>query len=233
MKPKESGSGITALEEIGSGIVLDKYPPDIVKWMRTNAEPKLALKLMKVSKRFQHKNGFPFMVVKNVFNIRESWVYSTLDGKEYITQQIQDIPKKLWMSHELTLRHGHDLISTILCQTAAFSIQSLQLYGQKITIEEFRKFTHGGIVKSCILVDTTITDKNGEPVYLETLFECLPNASKIKLSRFIQFQSLKSLDAKMARKLLTLSLLVSPENSKELQKLVTFMEVFFITKLFK
>uniref|UniRef100_A0AC34GTT1 Uncharacterized protein n=1 Tax=Panagrolaimus sp. ES5 TaxID=591445 RepID=A0AC34GTT1_9BILA len=169
------------MEEVGLGIVLDKYPPDIVKWMRTNAEPKLALKLMKVSKRFQHKNGFPFLVVKSLFNIGDLWDYSTLDGKYHDAQHIQDIPKKFWITRKLNLRAGHDVASAILHKTAAFSIRNLQLFGQKITFEGFKKITNGGNVKICILVDTTITDKNGEPVYLENLFECLPKACEIKL----------------------------------------------------
>uniref|UniRef100_A0AC34F4L0 Uncharacterized protein n=1 Tax=Panagrolaimus sp. ES5 TaxID=591445 RepID=A0AC34F4L0_9BILA len=170
-----------SVSTIPSTPVPQDFPPDVYKWMKNNAEPKKALKLMKVCKYFQHKNGFPYLVVKNVTSCGNIWIYQTLDGQKHDFQRIEDIPKKFWITEELELVIGQNVASILLLKTVVCNIRKLKLDNQIITLNEFKLLTDGGNVEICDMMLSTITDNNGEIVPLEDICECLPNASKIVL----------------------------------------------------
>uniref|UniRef100_A0A914XWX1 Uncharacterized protein n=1 Tax=Panagrolaimus superbus TaxID=310955 RepID=A0A914XWX1_9BILA len=136
----------------------------------------MALKLMIVCKYFQHKNGFPYLVVKSVKSCGNIWIYQTLDGHRYSNQKIEDNSKKFWIIDEVELVFSENVASTLLLKTVVCNIRKLKLDNQIITFDQFKLLTDGGNVEICDLMETVITDNNGECVPLEDIFECLPNA---------------------------------------------------------
>uniref|UniRef100_A0AC34F4V3 Uncharacterized protein n=1 Tax=Panagrolaimus sp. ES5 TaxID=591445 RepID=A0AC34F4V3_9BILA len=160
------------------------FPRDVYKWMKTNAEPKMAIKLMKISKYFQHKNAFPYLVVKNVStNVLNKdlyfWTCRTLNNKVY---KIKQNEKKLWIAGDFfCTAYPSNATSDFLLKTVVCDLQKLTIKNQKITMNEFKKLTDGGNVEEFCMDQTLITDSNGKIVSLEDICACLPKARKIDM----------------------------------------------------
>uniref|UniRef100_A0A914PK14 Uncharacterized protein n=1 Tax=Panagrolaimus davidi TaxID=227884 RepID=A0A914PK14_9BILA len=139
----------------------------------------MALKLMAVCKFFQHKNGFPYFVVKNVESCGNIWIFITLDGKRIACEKIEDISRKLWITGKVDLVINQNVATTMLHKTVVCNIQILQLDNQRITLDEFKQLTDGGKVEMCDIMQTIITNENGKIVSLEDICECIPNVKKL------------------------------------------------------
>uniref|UniRef100_A0A914QM28 Uncharacterized protein n=1 Tax=Panagrolaimus davidi TaxID=227884 RepID=A0A914QM28_9BILA len=201
------------------------FPSDVFKWMKLNANPKMALKLMKVCKYFQHSNGFPFLVVKCILQNGSTWILETLDKKEILAESLETISDKLWVVGRVTIYPGQKAVANLLLKTVVINIEELMLYAQNITMDEFKALTDGGTIERCYFKQSTITFENDEIVPLEDILECLPNA------RFIDFgnkapsiNSLETAEAKISSKLENLTLLVDSKNFV-VETLLSYMKV--------
>uniref|UniRef100_A0A914QIL5 Uncharacterized protein n=1 Tax=Panagrolaimus davidi TaxID=227884 RepID=A0A914QIL5_9BILA len=157
------------------------FPSDVFKWMKLNASPKMALKLMKVCKYFQHENGFPFLVVKDILQHDSTWILETLDKKEILAESLETISDKLWIVGRVTIYPGPKAVANLLLKSVVLNIETLSLCGQNVTMDEFKALTDGGMIKEFEITQSTITSENGEIVPLEDICECLPNARIIDL----------------------------------------------------
>uniref|UniRef100_A0AC34F4L7 Uncharacterized protein n=1 Tax=Panagrolaimus sp. ES5 TaxID=591445 RepID=A0AC34F4L7_9BILA len=205
---------------------LQKFPPDVHKWMKQNAKPKMAVKLMKVCKYFKHKNGFPFLVVKRVTNkIRDLWTSRTLNNE---VCNIEDIEKKLWITGRIRCTTWRsNAISNLLAKTVVCDLRKLILKNQNITLNEFKKLTEGGNVVICNMQQTLITDKNDEIVSLEDICECLPNVRKIHFgAKLAKIVSLEAVESKMSQKMedFTLSILFGSDEDFDLQRFLEYIK---------
>uniref|UniRef100_A0AC35FZR5 Uncharacterized protein n=1 Tax=Panagrolaimus sp. PS1159 TaxID=55785 RepID=A0AC35FZR5_9BILA len=200
------------------------FPSDVFKWMKLKASPKMALKLMKVCKYFQHSNGFPFMVVKDILKRGPTWILVTLDNKRITAESLEAISDKLWIVGKAEIYRSRKAIANLLLNTVVLNIQTLTLCGQNITINEFKLLTDGGTIERCYMSKSTITFENDEIVPLEDILECFPNARMIDFrNKAPSFNSLEAAEAKISSKLEKLTLFVDSKNF-DVETLVAYMK---------
>uniref|UniRef100_A0A914P7A5 Uncharacterized protein n=1 Tax=Panagrolaimus davidi TaxID=227884 RepID=A0A914P7A5_9BILA len=189
------------------------FPSDIFKWMKLNASPKMALKLMKVCKYFQHENGFPFLVVKDIVHVGPTWSLVALDNKEITAESLETISDKLWIVGDVTIYAGPKAVANLLLKSVVLNIEELFLYDQNITMDEFMALNDGETVEICYLKQSTITSENDEIVSLEDILECLPNARFIDFgNKALSIKSLEAAETKISSKLERLTLSVDSKN---------------------
>ena len=74
------------------------FPTDVLKWMKNNAKPGMALKLMQICKYFQHKE-FPYFVIKNIFVDPNFCKYTTLNDQKFDSENLDiTTTKKFWIT---------------------------------------------------------------------------------------------------------------------------------------
>uniref|UniRef100_A0A914Q9Z7 Uncharacterized protein n=1 Tax=Panagrolaimus davidi TaxID=227884 RepID=A0A914Q9Z7_9BILA len=167
------------------------FPSDVLKWMKKNAKPKAALKLMQICKYFQHQE-FPFFVVKELI-LGNRWRYRTLPGyplkpKNYVTGKFCDQPFDVWVAESLSLAMSSwskvlydDCWGQMLPKLAVHDVKCLSFDHVSITFREFKVLNDGGKVSSLNLKSAFIRDESHEIVPLENLFECLPNLKDLEM----------------------------------------------------
>uniref|UniRef100_A0AC35F6C9 Uncharacterized protein n=1 Tax=Panagrolaimus sp. PS1159 TaxID=55785 RepID=A0AC35F6C9_9BILA len=69
----------------------------------------------------------------------------------------------------------------MLQKTVVCNIRQLNLNNQRITLDEFKQLTDGGKVEMCDIMQTIITNENGEIVSLDDICECIPNVKKLDM----------------------------------------------------
>uniref|UniRef100_A0AC34F6N0 Uncharacterized protein n=1 Tax=Panagrolaimus sp. ES5 TaxID=591445 RepID=A0AC34F6N0_9BILA len=157
------------------------FPSDVLKWMKINAKPKMALKLMQCHKYFQHPE-FPYSIIEDVeyyFDGYEQY-FSALDA-EYLNddelfESIKNITKNLWITHGISLIEvPTSIISCLIPKIAVCDISKLDLVNQQLSINEFKFLTASGRIKVLDFYNTSVKNENGEPVFVDEYFEFLPN----------------------------------------------------------
>uniref|UniRef100_A0A914PZY1 Uncharacterized protein n=1 Tax=Panagrolaimus davidi TaxID=227884 RepID=A0A914PZY1_9BILA len=143
------------------------FPSDVFKWMKLNANPKMALKLMKVCKYFQHSNGFPFLVVKDILLRGSTLILVTLDNKEITAESLEAISDKLWIVGSVTIYAAPKGVANLLLKSVVLNSETLSLCGQNMTMDEFKALTDGETVVICYLKQSTITFENGDKILQE------------------------------------------------------------------
>uniref|UniRef100_A0A914QYM6 Uncharacterized protein n=1 Tax=Panagrolaimus davidi TaxID=227884 RepID=A0A914QYM6_9BILA len=223
----EANEQINAAFNFQSVILLPKaFPSKVLKWMKQNAKPKMALKLMKVCKYFYYEDGFQYLVVKRLAYGDNKLAYSTLDDKRHEIDTLDSLPKKLWIVGWMAILSVQcTAASTLLLKTAICNIRKLQLTNQHITLYEFMLLTDGGTIESCGIIKTVIKNDKDEIVPLEDICECLPNAQRIDIGyEAPSIHSLKAAETKISSKLKQLELWISPVNNLGLLSLLSYMK---------
>uniref|UniRef100_A0AC34GYR4 DUF38 domain-containing protein n=1 Tax=Panagrolaimus sp. ES5 TaxID=591445 RepID=A0AC34GYR4_9BILA len=133
---------------------------------------------MKCHKYFQHKK-FPFFAVKDVEydNFMKLWVVTPLD--DHFPEGFVKIEKLqiLWITESLKMAKLP--VSRIISKTAVFDMKDLWLLEQNLLFDEFKLLTASGNVKFLRLDETKIKYENGDSVFIDELFEFLPNIEHI------------------------------------------------------
>uniref|UniRef100_A0AC34GGR2 Uncharacterized protein n=1 Tax=Panagrolaimus sp. ES5 TaxID=591445 RepID=A0AC34GGR2_9BILA len=122
-----------------------EHPVDVLKWMKKNANPKMAFKLMKCCKFFQIPE-FPYFVVKEVCYDKKKWTFITLDNEKHVFESIENITKKLWITKYLFFK-SKNLTSHLISKIGVCNVEMLSLINQVITYDEFQILTASGTVK--------------------------------------------------------------------------------------
>uniref|UniRef100_A0AC35F1F2 Uncharacterized protein n=1 Tax=Panagrolaimus sp. PS1159 TaxID=55785 RepID=A0AC35F1F2_9BILA len=149
------------------------FPSDVLKWMKANANPKMTLKLMKISKYFE------CFVVKKLEYEDNSWSLITPDGQQLEGMDVmENITEKIWITDELVILSFTDIPNFIPCiipKIAVCDIKHLDIYNQKLSFDEFKFFTASGNIEDLKIENTNIILKNGDPIFIDSIFECIPN----------------------------------------------------------
>uniref|UniRef100_A0A914R256 Uncharacterized protein n=1 Tax=Panagrolaimus davidi TaxID=227884 RepID=A0A914R256_9BILA len=161
------------------------FPSDVLKLMKANAKPLMALKLMQVCKYFQHKN-FPFQLIKGLSKKEGgSWNYSTTENAFCAASTIDNIHHKkfLFITQYLYLYQRIDPFSSFLSKVAIYQAKSLHFDFQNITFNEFKILTAAGTIETAKIRNTKITDENDKNklAAFEKILECLPKVKELHL----------------------------------------------------
>uniref|UniRef100_A0AC34G0Q4 Uncharacterized protein n=1 Tax=Panagrolaimus sp. ES5 TaxID=591445 RepID=A0AC34G0Q4_9BILA len=132
------------------------FPSDILKWMKKDAKPKMALKLMKCHKYFQHQQ-FPYFVVKSI---------ACYDGQDILEVRSFYYRKYYYKGLEVC------------------DIKRLTLRDQELLIDEFKFLASSGTVESLVFYATTIKKENGDIIFFDQLLEFLPNVENIRVFNY-------------------------------------------------
>jgi|UniRef100_A0AC35FHT3 hypothetical protein len=157
------------------------FPIDVLKYMKANATPTMALKLMFYSKYFLHQ-VFPYTVVKLVRPfLGELYYYQTLNGEFHEWISSAGIPSNLWItsSIETQTKSIQNAVSYLLSKTVVCDINKLELFNQTITVKEFKFLGH--VLKDFDMRLSRILKENDETLTLEDIFECLPHIEKMRI----------------------------------------------------
>uniref|UniRef100_A0AC34G6S8 Uncharacterized protein n=1 Tax=Panagrolaimus sp. ES5 TaxID=591445 RepID=A0AC34G6S8_9BILA len=153
----------------------------IYDWIKLNANPKMALKLMKCHSFFLH-NEFPFLVVKSLtfYGLGgEDWRYDTLTDEAHngsTIDSIKDLPKKFWITESFVINpEAHNFLSSLISKMAVCDVKRLSLGNQEITFNEFQIFVSSGNVESLQLCNTIISHNNGIHLTVNEILSCVPN----------------------------------------------------------
>uniref|UniRef100_A0AC34G1X3 Uncharacterized protein n=1 Tax=Panagrolaimus sp. ES5 TaxID=591445 RepID=A0AC34G1X3_9BILA len=156
------------------------FPTDVFKWIKENAEGKMALKSMKCHKYFQHPD-FPYSIILNIaYNDREDkWDVMTLDGKKLVYYGLESIEtaftKKLWLIGSLALLESPNLVTRFITKIAVCDIKYLTLADQQFSFNDFLFLTSANLITHISLYNTVINDDNGDPIFIDSILKCLPN----------------------------------------------------------
>uniref|UniRef100_A0AC35FPE6 Uncharacterized protein n=1 Tax=Panagrolaimus sp. PS1159 TaxID=55785 RepID=A0AC35FPE6_9BILA len=150
-----------------------------------NANPKVLVKLMQVSKYFWFKE-FPFFVVKDIRYENDKWQYRGIKRsmqckmcfKTFNDIDLENINKKLWIIESFVIEEHFSpfndlkLVSSIVPKLAACDITHLCMIGQQISLQEF-KLLNAGKIKDFHLNESMITDSNGDILSVENILSFL------------------------------------------------------------
>uniref|UniRef100_A0AC34GZ39 DUF38 domain-containing protein n=1 Tax=Panagrolaimus sp. ES5 TaxID=591445 RepID=A0AC34GZ39_9BILA len=160
------------------------FPSDVLKWMKKDAKGKILYKLMKSNKYFQHSE-FPFFAVKFVEYDAwwdNKWIIYTLDGHRL--EGLGDTEEVLWITETLRLTELPNLVSRIISATAVFDLKELLFEHQELMFDEFKILTASGNIKCLSFQGTNVKHENGDPVFIDELFEFLSNVQDIWIANF-------------------------------------------------
>uniref|UniRef100_A0A914QZ48 Uncharacterized protein n=1 Tax=Panagrolaimus davidi TaxID=227884 RepID=A0A914QZ48_9BILA len=138
----------------------------MLDYLKKNANPKVLLKLMQVSKYFLFKE-FPFIVVKDLKHEDDKW---NID--------LENITKKLWITESFVIEENFSpfndimLVSSIVPKIAACDITDLWMIGQQISLQEF-KLLNADKIKDFHFRESMITDSNGDILSVENILSFL------------------------------------------------------------
>lgn len=153
------------------------FPSDVLKWMKSNANPKMALKLMQICKFFQH-HQFPYFVVKVLETETNGSTYISYTGTTFQKIYFDTLTKKLWITEGLWL-WGNNPISSLLSKIAVYDFNHLSLCNQIISFKEFKFLNAGGKVIELYLSNIIVKDENDEKIPLEDIIEVIPNINEL------------------------------------------------------
>uniref|UniRef100_A0AC35EX24 DUF38 domain-containing protein n=1 Tax=Panagrolaimus sp. PS1159 TaxID=55785 RepID=A0AC35EX24_9BILA len=152
----------------------------ILDYLKRNANPRVLLKLMRVSKYFWIKE-FPFTVIKDLKYENSKWKYRPLewpkshffDTRKFQPFDFDNIAKKLWITESLYLNNKEG--TNIASKVAVCDIVKLDLLRQKISLEEFKLF-NAHKIKNAFFCNIIIEDSNNEILSVESILNHLPKA---------------------------------------------------------
>uniref|UniRef100_A0AC35F6R6 Uncharacterized protein n=1 Tax=Panagrolaimus sp. PS1159 TaxID=55785 RepID=A0AC35F6R6_9BILA len=153
-------------------------PEPILYYLKKNSNPKLLLKLMQISKYFCFKE-FPYMVVKDLQNVRKKWVYST--PKYNFQSEVLDlsnVKKPLWITKGIICyTKDVSLVSSFLSKVIVCDITNLRLADQIITFNEFKLLISSGNVKNFDFFYSHVEYENGEIVPIDEIMKLISNVT--------------------------------------------------------
>uniref|UniRef100_A0AC34FY17 Uncharacterized protein n=1 Tax=Panagrolaimus sp. ES5 TaxID=591445 RepID=A0AC34FY17_9BILA len=152
----------------------------IYDWIKYNANPKMALKLMKCHSFFRHQEC-PFLVVKSLTFTGmgiNNWHYDDLANELHSSitmDNIEGMPKKFWITESFWINpKAPNFLSNFLPKIAACDAKKLSISDQNISYDEFQIFVSSGNAESLQLINTTISYVNGVPLSVDKILECAP-----------------------------------------------------------
>uniref|UniRef100_A0A914QNL2 DUF38 domain-containing protein n=1 Tax=Panagrolaimus davidi TaxID=227884 RepID=A0A914QNL2_9BILA len=166
---------------------IDIFPTDVLKWIKANAKPLMAFKLMQVCKYFKHRE-FPFLVLKGLSKAADgSWNYSLFGQNKTVYTDTLDIfaDKSLWITNGIFLYEKVDPFSSILSKIAVFKGNNLYLRNQSLTIDELKVLASSTSFEFVNIYNTTITDKTNEPIALESLLQILTDVTFLSFDQIL------------------------------------------------
>uniref|UniRef100_A0AC35GWG7 Uncharacterized protein n=1 Tax=Panagrolaimus sp. PS1159 TaxID=55785 RepID=A0AC35GWG7_9BILA len=151
------------------------FPTDVLKYIKKNATPRQALKIMKACKYFCYQK-FPFYSVKYVNGNRSRWILHSFPEKnlQYF-DKIENVPPNLWITEWLEIFNETEAISDLFPKIAYCECSSLILKNQILTFDDYVMLTIAGKVDYLYFYNTRIKFDNGELVPFERLIETLKN----------------------------------------------------------
>uniref|UniRef100_A0A914Q3V5 DUF38 domain-containing protein n=1 Tax=Panagrolaimus davidi TaxID=227884 RepID=A0A914Q3V5_9BILA len=157
------------------------FRESFLNYLKKNANPRLLLKLMQVSKYFWFKE-FPFFVVKDIRYENDQWQYRGLKrplqcemcSNLFHPIDIEKITKKLWIVESFPIRPDYNLFSTLVSKIAVCNITELVLYDD-LSLSEL-KLLNVNEIKDAFFGGAIITQSNGDIVSVETILQLFPKA---------------------------------------------------------
>uniref|UniRef100_A0A914PG19 Uncharacterized protein n=1 Tax=Panagrolaimus davidi TaxID=227884 RepID=A0A914PG19_9BILA len=131
------------------------FPSDILKWMKINATPLMALKLMQVCKYFQHKK-FPYRVIKGIsrewdlVDVDEAIEYYTVfEAEESFDINTLDIfdDCSVWITNSVDFYCRINPFSSFLSKIAVCEAKGVDFQYQTLTLEEFKILSSSGTLQ--------------------------------------------------------------------------------------
>uniref|UniRef100_A0AC35GRT2 Uncharacterized protein n=1 Tax=Panagrolaimus sp. PS1159 TaxID=55785 RepID=A0AC35GRT2_9BILA len=153
-------------------------PEPIYYYLKKNANPKLLLKLMQISKYFCFKE-FPYMVVKDLKYERTKWIYCKPKYNfDYEVLDLSNLKKPLWITKGINCyTEDVSLVSSLLSKVIACDITNLRLEDQIITLNEFKFLISSGNVKTFTFCYSHVEYENGEIVPIDKIMKLIPNVT--------------------------------------------------------
>uniref|UniRef100_A0A914PWR5 DUF38 domain-containing protein n=1 Tax=Panagrolaimus davidi TaxID=227884 RepID=A0A914PWR5_9BILA len=168
------------LNPIIKKLIIPSYPPssdfpsDVLKYMKANAKPKQAVKLMKRSKYFlQGKCQYTFL-----------GQFLTLHPdclENYEEYKLDELPNNLGFSDEICVEDG-SLLPQLMSKTVACELEHLIIKAQQISFEGFKFLISSGKVKRLKLYNSSVINENDEIVPYEDLFDLIPSLRNLELN---------------------------------------------------
>uniref|UniRef100_A0AC35GXL9 Uncharacterized protein n=1 Tax=Panagrolaimus sp. PS1159 TaxID=55785 RepID=A0AC35GXL9_9BILA len=156
-----------------------------LNYLKRNANPRVLLKLMQVSKYFWLKE-FPFTVIKDLKYKKNKWKFRPLqwpkphffDTRKFQPFDFDNNSKQLWITESLSLDNEKDttFASSIISRVAVCDATTLDIENQRINENELKLF-NGDKVEEVFFLGTMITDFNGEILPVENVLQLLPSVS--------------------------------------------------------
>uniref|UniRef100_A0A914PJM6 F-box domain-containing protein n=1 Tax=Panagrolaimus davidi TaxID=227884 RepID=A0A914PJM6_9BILA len=160
---------------------LQRYPTDIFKWIKKNANPRMLIKLMQVCKYFCYQK-FPYLVTYSFDGFEEDiFNYSIKSG--YINKRMKyPCNKSLWITRVLTLKTFPSILpkfieSMIICDATYIHLERIH-----VSFSDFKILTASRSVEILHCYgNTMICDDSGNIASLENILECLPKLERLVL----------------------------------------------------
>uniref|UniRef100_A0A914Q2E7 Uncharacterized protein n=1 Tax=Panagrolaimus davidi TaxID=227884 RepID=A0A914Q2E7_9BILA len=179
MAPLNLASNHCNMEFISSALT---FPFDVLKWMKLNAKPKTALKLMQICKYFKHKK-FQYFAIRNIgaFYSQAYLKYSLLKGDNCLWKCLEEFPDNLWIvnSIHVGMMPQKSFISDLIKKIAFCEIKKLVLTHRNLSFDEYQFLTP--CVTFLNLTNTCVVNKNGELAPLELILCSLKNVEEMFL----------------------------------------------------
>uniref|UniRef100_A0A914P6G2 Uncharacterized protein n=1 Tax=Panagrolaimus davidi TaxID=227884 RepID=A0A914P6G2_9BILA len=161
------------------------FRESILNYLKKNANPKVLLKLMQVSKYFWFKE-FPFIVIKDLKYKKNKWKFRPLqwpkphffDTRKFQPFDFDNNSKQLWITESLSLDNEENttVASLLISRVAVCDATALDFDNQRICESELKLF-NGDKVEEVFFWGTMITDSNGEILPVEDVLQLLPTVS--------------------------------------------------------
>jgi hypothetical protein len=165
-----------------SALTKSQLPPSLLSYLKTNASPKLLLKLMQTSKFFRFTE-FPYKVISDLKFDGRLWTYRPLGlDKPYQNFEENDVgDKKLWITTRIYFSCGYpNFVHELISEIAACDVQYLTLQNQVISLDDFNILTSFGKIQSLGLLQSVVKYEDGRIVPIEEIL----TACKDHLLRF-------------------------------------------------
>uniref|UniRef100_A0A914PC13 F-box domain-containing protein n=1 Tax=Panagrolaimus davidi TaxID=227884 RepID=A0A914PC13_9BILA len=153
-------------------------PEPILYYLKKNANPKLLLKLMQVSKYFCFKE-FPYFVVKDLKYEKTKWIYCKPKYNfNYQILDLSNLKKPLWITNGINCyTENVSLVSSLLSKVIVCDILNLRLEDQIISLNEFKFLISSGNVKTFTFCYSHVEYESGKIVPIDEIMKLLPNVT--------------------------------------------------------
>uniref|UniRef100_A0AC34G558 Uncharacterized protein n=1 Tax=Panagrolaimus sp. ES5 TaxID=591445 RepID=A0AC34G558_9BILA len=152
------------------------FPPDVLKWIKENANPKTAPKTMQICKYFQYPD---FFAVKTMEGNDQGWRYRSRLDINNRNMDLQALTSKIWITEELVICSEMALIFLL----PKIRIYSLELTNFDIPFDEFKILTAAGKIRTLKLKGIFVIDENGDDVPMEDILKEVPKIEDLILER--------------------------------------------------